>query len=104
MGGDNRTSGSSRWGFTGGYLAPEHPLRTDGNSFDLTGWNAGLYAGYDKHGFFVNGIAKGDIYKLKADLRTAGPMIPSRAAPGARGRRPASASAGRTSTSSPSPA
>jgi outer membrane autotransporter protein len=72
MGGDNRTSDDTHWGFTGGFLKQNTRFGTSQDSFDLTGWNVGVYAGYNRGPFFLDGIAKGDVYDLKANLNSAG--------------------------------
>jgi outer membrane autotransporter protein len=70
MGGDTLTAGNWHYGFTGGFLEQNSAFRVDHNSFDLTGWNVGAYAGFTHGSFFANGLVKTDWYDIKANLHT----------------------------------
>jgi uncharacterized protein YhjY with autotransporter beta-barrel domain len=70
MGGDNWTSHNWLLGFTGGFLEQNTSFNQDKNSFDMTGWNLGAYAGFTSGKFFFNGLVKGDVFDLKANMHT----------------------------------
>jgi outer membrane autotransporter protein len=70
MGGDNWTSHNWLWGFTGGYLEQNTSFHQDKNSFDMTGWNVGAYAGFTSGHFFANGLVKGDWFNTQANMHT----------------------------------
>jgi hypothetical protein len=70
MGADEWTSKNFLWGFTGGFLEQNTSFHLDHNSFDLTGWNFGVYAGLTRGSFFMNGLVKGDWFDLKANMIT----------------------------------
>ena len=68
MGVDTLT-GNFLWGVTAGFADQETEF-ADGNSFDLTGFNVGVYAGLMSGPFFVNGLVKGDFYEAEANFGT----------------------------------
>jgi uncharacterized protein YhjY with autotransporter beta-barrel domain len=70
MGADEFTSKNVMWGFTGGFLQQDS-LFFDHNSFNITGWNIGAYAGMTHGSFFLNGLVKGDWYNIRANMITA---------------------------------
>jgi outer membrane autotransporter protein len=70
MGGDNKASGNWSWGFTGGFMQQESRVHQDRNSFDLEGWNVGLYTGFNSGSFFANGLIKGDWFNVDANMHT----------------------------------
>jgi uncharacterized protein YhjY with autotransporter beta-barrel domain len=70
MGADERTSRDFIWGFTGGFLEQNTSFHLDKNSFDMTGWNLGVYGGFTHGAFFANGLIKADWFDLKANMHT----------------------------------
>jgi hypothetical protein len=83
MGGDQLSANHWLWGFTGGYMDQNGRFRaldpvtgTGGgvvhNDVDLTGWNVGVYGGWNSGGFFLNGLIKGDWFSADINMQSAG--------------------------------
>jgi uncharacterized protein YhjY with autotransporter beta-barrel domain len=70
MGVDNRTSGNWLWGLTAGYVDQDTRFRADNNALDIAGWNVGAYGGVTAGGFYLNGLVKGDFYRVLANMHT----------------------------------
>jgi uncharacterized protein YhjY with autotransporter beta-barrel domain len=71
-GADKLTSGNVLVGVTAGYLEQRSNFKADTNSFDLTGWNFGAYAGWTNGVVFANGLVKADAFNVQARLNSVG--------------------------------